>query len=442
MHLPDEPTGFYQHTQSGDTLILLINAQPESKPKSIALTSSVLGFIQNGNTIESEGKIQLYLETNEHSADLSHGDVIVAKLRYDSIVNTSDTGFDASFYFAQKDIYHRAYIPAKDWWLNRKNDTHNRMAYFRNHAAETIKGWGMRPHSEQVMTALVLGDKRSLDKALRQQYADAGVVHVLAVSGLHVGVIYLLVSLLLNVFLQARYALAKTLIIIVILWFYAFLTGLSPSVWRAATMFTLLSVGRSLGRITGIYHTIAASALLLLILEPNLLFHPGFQLSYAAVFGIVRYQPQMQDWWTPSKSWINQIWQLVTVSLSAQMITLPFTTYYFGQFPTYFLLSNLLIIPLLSSIMIGSIVILIIGIVTPLPNWMSTTLDTVYNIQNEIVAQITSLPYAVISDLEATLLQAGLLLLIFISGLEMLRSRKATWIMIWIACCIGVVIVL
>ncbi len=416
--------------------------QPECKPKSLAIEGRVLGLMCSGERSVADGNIQLYVKDDERSASLKEGDVITVKLQYDSIINTSDTGFDASLYFGQKNIYHRAYVRQTDWWYSGELDSRNSLMRFRYRAIATIQSWNMKPHSEQVMIALILGDKRLLDKELRQRYAEAGVVHVLAVSGLHVGVIYLLVSLLLNTFLSNRQAFAKTMVVILVLWLYACLTGLSPSVWRAATMFTLLSIGRNLGRMTGIYHTISASALLLLVLDSDLLFKPGFQLSYAAVFGIVRYQPQMQDWWTPSQKWMSPVWQLLTVSLSAQIITLPFTTHYFGQFPTYFLLSNLLVIPLLSSIMIASIAVLTIGIITPLPHWLSNIIDMVYNIQNQTITHITTLPNAVVNGLETSFFQASLLLAFFISGLEMVRRRDAKWFMAWMLCSIALITIL
>lgn len=439
LHLPETPQGFYSESATGDTLIMELTSKPEAKPKSRAAEARVLGRISYGNTSQSEGLIQLYIEPNDAGTSLKKGSIISGRVRYDSIVHDTDTGFNAAVYFAQKDIYHRAYLSGKDWWKSGFRERRGRLERWRDHAKQTIKCWGMHPHSEQVMTALVLGDKRELDPILRQQYADAGVVHVLAVSGLHVGVIYLLVSLLLGFFIPVRYAFTKSLIVILFLWFYAFLTGLSPSVWRAATMFSLLTVGRNLGRITGIYHTIATSAILLLILEPRLLFQPGFQLSYAAVFGIVRYQPQIAGWWIPRHRWINSVWQLLTVSLAAQMITLPFTSYYFGQFPTYFLLANLLIIPLLSTIMIASISILVMGIITNLPHWFTSILDWAFHLENTIVRNITEWPYAVINDLNTSLPQAIIVMMLLLSLMESLRRRHAGWLMFTLLSCIIVV---
>jgi competence protein ComEC len=214
-------------------------------------------------------------------------------------------------------------------------------------------------------------------------------------------------------------------LIISVLWFYAFLTGLSPSVWRAATMFSLLSIGQILRRITGIYQTIAASAFLLLLIDTQLLFSPGFQLSYTAVIGIVRYQPQMEIWWIPRKKWMVRIWQLVTVSLAAQLVTFPISLYYFGQFPTYFLPANLLIIPLLSTLMISSVLILLPALIMDMPRWLTLVLDHFYALENGIVHFITDLPEAVITPLYISLPGVLVLGVACILLLESVRYRNA-----------------
>ncbi|TVQ76014.1 MAG: ComEC/Rec2 family competence protein [Flavobacteriales bacterium] len=283
----------------------------------------------------------------------------------------------------------------------------------------------MQSEAKQIMYALVLGDRSDLDPQLRQQYANAGVVHILAVSGLHVGVLYLLISLIFQKLLSGRAWRFQAFITLAVLWSYALMTGLSPSVWRAATMFSLLSVGVQLGRITNIYSTLAASAFILLILDASLLFSPGFQLSYAAVFGIVRYQPIIAEWWEPKTKWINYAWQIASVSLAAQIVTMPFTLVYFGQFPTYFLLANLLILPLLSIIMIGSIIALLVGSLIQLPFWALYPLDLLYFWENFVVKTINQLPYASITHFDLTW-QMGVLIMFFsLMMFEAIKYRSA-----------------
>ncbi|MGB6036136.1 MAG: ComEC/Rec2 family competence protein, partial [Cryomorphaceae bacterium] len=143
-----------------------------------------------------------------------------------------------------------------------------------------------------VISALLVGDRSSLDPQLRSDFADAGAVHILAVSGLHVGIIYLLFLTILKFFFKKKYALLQFIMILALLWGYAALTGFSPSVLRAATMFSFIAVGKFHKRYGNIYNMIAASALFLLAINPLLITQVGFQLSYVAVLGIVYFHPK------------------------------------------------------------------------------------------------------------------------------------------------------
>ncbi|MCC5918646.1 MAG: ComEC/Rec2 family competence protein [Cryomorphaceae bacterium] len=421
-----ESDGFYQYAESGDNLILEIVESPVDKPKSVSVRARVLAFVHLGSLEKVEGKIQLYVAKSERAASMKVGEVFRANVRWDSIVNDANGLFDKEAFYGRLGIFHTAYLRDSDWETLTHYDARPKPFFenLRDQAEGVIRSWGMREHSRQVMEALVLGDKRELDPELRTKYAEAGVVHVLAVSGLHVGVLYLLFSLIFKFTLGPRGLAFQAVCIILGLWFYAFLTGLSPSVWRAATMFTLLTIGQHLGRITGIYQTIAASAFLLLLLDTQLLFSPGFQLSYAAVLGIVRYQPQFEMLWSPRQKWLRGIWQLISVSLAAQLVTMPISTVYFSQFPTYFLLANLLIIPLLSTLMIFSIGVLMLGLFLHPPTWLIWVLDSFYQLENSIVLFITDLPNAVIRSIHLSLLSAILMSVFIVLLMEAFRARK------------------
>jgi competence protein ComEC len=164
---------------------------------------------------------------------------------------------------------------------------------------------------------------------------------------LHVGIVYLMLNIAFG-FLRKR---KNTRFIflgmaVVTLWIFAFITGLSPPVQRSALMFTIVMVGENLRRPANIYNTLAASAFIILVLNPNLIFDVGFQLSYAALFGIVYFQPRLDAIFDFPYKPFRYFWGLFTVSIAAQITTFPLSCYYFNQFPVYFWLSGFIVIPL------------------------------------------------------------------------------------------------
>ena len=171
-------------------------------------------------------------------------------------------------------------------------------------------------------------------------------MHVLAVSGLHVGIIFFILNFLLTPLNRNKRLLKIKLFLLVgALWFYAFLTGLSPSVMRSCTMFSFIVVGENLNKRTNIYNTLAASAFLLMLINPLIIFGAGFQLSYIAVISIVFFQPRLAALVAVKNRILKYVWDLFTVSVAVQIGTAPISIFYFHQFPVYFWLSNFIVIP-------------------------------------------------------------------------------------------------
>ena len=245
-----------------------------------------------------------------------------------------------------------------------------------------------------VISALLLGYKDLLDRETIMTYASSGAMHVLAVSGLHVGIIYLVLNSLFFFFGYFKYGnYLKALALILSLWAYAMLTGLSPSVLRAATMFSFIIIGSALKRETNIYNTLAASAFVLLLYNPYILLQVGFQLSYAAVLGIVYLQPKLYNLFIPSNWLMDKVWAITTVSIAAQLATFPLGMYYFHQFPNYFLLSNLFVIPLATFIINGGILLFIISFIPLFSNSIAWLINKLLLFLNLSVNWVESLPY-------------------------------------------------
>ena len=335
--------------------------------------------------------------------------------------------FDYKKYLENRSIYQQGYLACDDWRL--LDSKSKGLDVFANDARQfllsSLKSNGIEGDQYAIASALILGSKDELDFEVKQAYATAGAMHVLAVSGLHVGIIFLILNTLLSILDTSKKGrTVKAIILLIALWSYALITGLSPSVLRAATMFSFVIIGTVLNRKSSIYNTLAASAFFLLIINPNLLFEVGFQLSYIAVLGIVYLQPLIYKriytrWWL-----LDKIWAITAVSIAAQIATLPLTLYYFNQFPVYFMLSNLLVIP--SAIVILSLGILLF-ITSPIPA-VSESVGWVLNkfIEglNFGIKEIELLPNSLIEGLSISVLECVALYIIILLFIHGLKVRK------------------
>ncbi len=256
-----------------------------------------------------------------------------------------------------------------------------------------------RPTSNAMVKALVLGDRSGLDRELVQQYANIGVVHVLAVSGLHVGGIYLLITMVLQLLGFRNYRPVSTVSIILLLWGYAFITGLSPSVCRASLMFSLYGIGRLMSRKVDVLNIWAVSGFTLLIINPLQLFQVGFQLSFLAVLGIILFYEPIHKLLQPRSHVTRKIWSLTVVSTVAQLSTFPVVLYYFHQVSLIFLLSNLVIVPLITLLFYANIMVLVLSALFQFASGFVVILDTLIEWITYASRFMDRIPYAYLTDL-------------------------------------------
>jgi competence protein ComEC len=306
--------------------------------------------------------------------------------------------FNYKRFLAAKGIHFRQFLGKKLVLLPLKqsNDLNFTLEHLRHYFAGVITKYVPRPESKQIALALLLGQKESLSKEVKQAYSATGTQHILAVSGLHVGIIYSILLLPLTFFKQEGHALRKSYLFLVLglIWIYALMTGFSPSVVRAVVMFSLVTLGQMRKRKPSIWNILAFSALLLLVLDPDIQTDLGFQLSYLAVAGIVGLQPILLRMWAPSNRVLDYFWQMATVTLAAQLITSPLTLHYFHTFPTYFLVANLLIVPLSYIILCAGVPFLLLAWIPILGSLLGVSVDFLLFIQNEITYTLQELPAA------------------------------------------------
>ncbi len=222
--------------------------------------------------------------------------------------------------------------------------------HIKERARSKLKKLHIGNEEYSILTALILGDKSLLDRQTRTEFSDAGAIHLLAVSGLHVGIIYIFLSFILKGLDRKGWRGLRLSIILSCLWFYALTTGLSPSVLRATIMFSLFLVSGYLNHSYQVYHAMAISAFIILVIDPYSLINIGFWLSFLAVASIVYFYPILYGRFCFSKPWNKYLWSLVSVSCAVQIGTAPLVIYLFGFFPTWFLISNILVVPVVSFI--------------------------------------------------------------------------------------------
>jgi competence protein ComEC len=386
--------------------------------------------IANDSVARTSEKVMAWFAQNEKSRQLKPGDRVMIE-RVPQPVDHRDNPFEFDYrkYLQRRRIYRQVYLPAGSWRsidLPAEKSLTLMAEQFRHYLLSSYTAQNLEEPGLEVLSALTLGYKRGLDPETKRVFASAGVMHVLAVSGLHVGILFLAFSVLLG-FLK-RWSAGRLLYIFFIisaLWLFAFVTGLSPSVKRSAAMFSFVVVGAGMHRMSNIYNTLAASAFFLLLFHPNNLFDAGFQLSYLAVFGIVFLQPRMGKIFQAKSILGKYFFGLLTVSVSAQITTLPATLFYFNQFPVYSIISNLVVIPAVTLVVPMGMVLLMTSGSEIISSAISFVVDFVLQHLIHFLSLIDRLPHAVVTvPFSVTELLLLIVFLIFLLLFVEFRSGK------------------
>jgi len=311
------------------------------------------------------GKLLLSLKNDSLSPNLHVDDRLRIVGRIQKITSSKNPyQFDYAEYMRKQGIEHRINIQkAQLNSLPKNKQTWRGMAYgFREYLISKLEKQGFQSDNESVIKALVLGDRTDISTELKRDYADAGAVHLLAISGLHIGVLLLLLNGLFSPLLQWKHGgFVRLLLVVSCLWIFAFITGLSASVMRSVTMFSAVALGIALKRSKSQFQTLLISLFVLLLIRPNFIYDVGFQLSYLAVFGILWLMPVAMQFWKPRWWIVMKIWQLIALGTIAQLCVLPLSLYYFHQFPLLFLIANLVIVPFMGLLLGGGILVVLVS---------------------------------------------------------------------------------
>ncbi len=289
---------------------------------------------------------------------------------------------------------------------------------------------GISEPALNIIKALLLGDRTDLDDDITQQFIKSGVIHVLAVSGLHVGIIYLMLNFILSLFFSSRSP-WRFMLLTSGLIFYALVAGFSPSVSRAVLMFTILQAGNFIQREADNFNLLCASAFILLLINPMLLYHAGFWLSHLAVAGIFAFYNFFNNIFYFRFALWRWLWSLLSVSISAQIVALPYLLYNFKAFPIYFLLANILIVPLLAPVLLSAFLILIVNFIPFIPYAVAGFLDSTLLFIIEITDYIGSLPGAYLTNINMSFFLVPVMFIIIIIIYRLIANRSSIhWLML------------
>ncbi|MFY9153328.1 MAG: ComEC/Rec2 family competence protein [Prolixibacteraceae bacterium] len=405
-------------------------AEVSQKPKEKFKSYQTILLIQNKILAKPE-KVIAYFSKTEFDSTINIGDQLVITTRPQEIKNRNNPfEFDYEKLMHKKGIWYSIYL-TKDNYTKTKYHV-NRPNYIPERIREkliAILTSAIPEKTERsVISALTLGYRTELVPETIDYFTSTGSMHVLAVSGLHVGLIYLILGYL---FRWLKYSksgkIAFPAVILVLLWTYAAITGFSASVQRATIMFSFIIIGETIQRPVNIYNSLSASALVLMLLGPDVIFEVGFQLSYMAVFGIVLIQSRLTNLIQIRNKILNFFWNLFTVSVAAQMATFPLAIFYFNQFPNYFWISNFIVIPAATLLIWLAFAFFILSPVPVLSQILAQVLSSTTSLMLDIMKWISELPHAVIRGIITTSAQTFLIYGILISLLIFLLTKKKWW---------------
>ena len=377
----------------------------------------------------SRGRILLNVRKDSLESSLKVDDVLIVKsLLKELIPPLNPHQFNYKSYLAKQGIYHQVFVDREQFQIvdNPSVSLLGLSSRFRSKVQESLKGYNFSKNEFGVINALLLGQRQDISKELINDYANAGAIHILAVSGLHIGIILLILSSIFKPLERVKSGkILKLFLIVILLWIFAFIAGLSASVVRAVTMFTFVAIGMVSNRKSNIYFSLITSMFFLLLIKPMFLFDVGFQLSYLAVFGIVWVQPMLYNLKKFKNIILDKIWQLFTVSVAAQLIILPVSLYYFHQFPSLFLLSNLIIIPFLGIILMAGILIILFAVVKLLPQFLADLFGNVINLMNQFVTWVANQEDFLLKEISVSYLLMIAMYIFILSGILFFNKRTA-----------------
>lgn len=385
----------------------ILNTKSFSQTQTKA-TVKINKMLIDSQWINTNGKVLLYLNLPVDSFNRKSHSILFRN----SIQSPNEIKFPYEFdyakYLANLQIYHIGYINDYDFKIiERKSNILEKFLIFRNKLIKLIYENIQDNTSANLISAMLLGYKDVMDADIIKDFQHAGVVHILSISGLHVAIIYGAIYLLFSLIIPLKYKNKIAIpLALITLWLYTLMVGAMPSVVRSAIMLTLLQISPVINRNVNKYNSLAAAALIILIFNPLQLYSLGFQLSFSAVLGIFFFYTPLINIFKTHKKWLKWVIGSLSVTMAAQLGTLPFTLFYFHQFPTYFIIANLIAVPFASLLIYAEFITLIFAFIPVIGEYISIIFSFLVKIFINFIRIISDLPYSTISNIFLTPLSA------------------------------------
>ena len=397
-------------------IVVRIDEPLVEKTKSYKADGFVEAVMNNNEAVACKGKLLLYFAKDSSVSQLHYGDKILINKNLQQIKNSGNPGaFNYQRYAAFQQTFHNVFLKEKDWVLL-KDKKVNGFKQFIFTAREKILATlrtNLNAGKDElgIAEALLIGYTNDLDKDLVQAYSNTGVVHIIAISGMHLGLIYImLVWLFAKTPGIKRSKWMQAVLILSCLWLFSLLTGGSASVLRSAVMFSFITLGKTIfTKHSSVYNSLAASAFAMLIYNPYYLWDVGFQLSYLAVTGIVIFQKPIYNLAYIKNKWVNKIWEMLAITLAAQILTFPVCIYYFHQFPNLFLITNLIAVPLSTLILFAEIALVAFSWIPFVGMYLGKITGWLVWLMNKIILWVNDFSFAVWDKIPANVLSTWLL---------------------------------
>ncbi len=418
--------------RNGDYLVATINEPPIQKNKSLKADVLIESVIHDSSFKTTTGKVIVYFIQDSSLAPLKYGDKILINKPLQIIKNSGNPGaFNYQRYSAFKQLFHNVFLKKNEWvLLPEKNINYlNRFLFATRQNILNVLHKNMPEKDDQlsIAEALLIGYTQDLDKDLVQAYSNTGVVHIIAISGMHLGLIYvMLVWIFSRIPYLKRSSALRIIFVLSCLWLFALLTGGAASILRSAVMFSCIVIGENFSKRASIYNSLAASAFILLCYNPFYLWDVGFQLSYLAILGIVILQKPIYNLIFVRNKWLDKLWKLIAISLAAQTFTFPICLYYFHQFPTIFLFTNIITVPLSTAILFVEIFLIALGWIPIIGTLIGKLTWALVWLMNKTILFFNNLPFAVWERIPASITSTIFLYIIVASIAYWLLKKSKT----------------
>ena len=380
---------------------VLVEEPPVEKTSTFRYLATVLAIHSPGGSAITAGRIFIYIKKDsslpQHSLP-GYGTRLLFKKLPEPIRGSGNPGgFDFGLYCRMKGISHQVFTSYNELYFLKEKKTRwlkEVVFHLRKWVLKILRKNLNGEKELGLAEALLIGYKQDLDKSLVKDYSDTGVVHIIALSGLHVGLIYWLLGILLLPLHRLGLGWIAAIITVAGLWLFSFMGGAQPSLLRAALMFSCMVIEKRVSGKGVTYNTIAFSAFVLLCIDPRWLWDAGFQLSYAAVISIIAFMKPVYAFLYFRNKILDMIWKMNAVTIAAQLLTFPVCIYYFHQFPVYFLLTNFIAVPLSTLILFGEILLLLLSFLPLIAKYLGKIIEWMIGLMNDCISLAAGWPFA------------------------------------------------